>query len=399
METRIMPDDQTTLTQRERVAIVGAGIVGLAHAWSAAERGHEVVVFDRSPRATGASIRNFGMVWVIGQPDDAQAMARVSRERWLRAGSEGGLWVEPCGSLHLAHHEDEWQVLQEYIEMHRNGPRGASLQLLSRDETLARTPAANPSGLRGSLWSDTECCVDPTSAIRGLPPWLHQRFGIQFHFATPVTHVEPGVLVTSDGQRHSADRIIICSGDDLVTLYPDVLRQQPIRPCKLHMLRTVAQRDGWRIGPHLAGGLTLRHYPNFRNCQSLQQLIDRIAHDSPELDQYGIHVMASQNHLGQVVLGDSHEYGDAIEPFDRAQIDDWILRELQKMITLPSWKIESHWHGVYAKYTQGLVFEQIVAHGVHVCTGLGGNGMTLSFGIAERAWNRWQTDSSAGSNA
>jgi glycine/D-amino acid oxidase-like deaminating enzyme len=131
----------------------------------------------------------------------------------------------------------------------------------------------------------------------------------------------------------------------------------------------------------------------------LQQLIDRIANDSPELDQYGIHVMASQNHLGQVVLGDSHEYGDAIEPFDRAQIDGWILRELQKMITLPSWEIESRWHGVYAKYTQGLVFEQLVAPGVHVCTGLGGNGMTLSFGIAERAWDRWHQDSSAGSNA
>ena len=155
-------------------------------------------------------------------------------------------------------------------------------------------------------------------------------------------------------------------------------------------MRTIPQPDSWRIGPHLAGGLTLRHYPNFNGCPTLKSLQRRIAHQSPELDELGIHVMASQNHLGQVVLGDSHQYGDQVEPFDTCNIDQYILRELRKIIQLPTWDLQAHWHGIYAKYTGGLVFEQLVTPGVRVFTGLGGNGMTLSFGLAEDAWERWE---------
>ena len=49
------------------VAIVGAGIVGLAHALAAVRLGKRVIVIDRDARANGASIRNFGFVTVTGQ--------------------------------------------------------------------------------------------------------------------------------------------------------------------------------------------------------------------------------------------------------------------------------------------------------------------------------------------
>lgn len=377
----------------KRVGIVGAGIAGLAHAWSAAQRGHQVTVFERAPKASGASIRNFGMIWVIGQPDHLHSIAMNSRDRWLQAAEQAGFWIATCGSLHLAHHDDEWQVLSEYLSEHRDTPRAEHLRLLNRSETLGRTPGANPDGLRGSLWSDTECCVDPTSAVRSIPAWLHRQYQVEFHFSTAVTQVETGWVRTGDNKQHRFDQIVICSGDDLATLFPEVYQGIPIRPCKLHMMRTVEQPQGWRIGPHLAGGLTLRHYPNFRGCPTLRALQQRIAQESEHLDRLGIHVMASQNHLGQVVLGDSHQYGDEVEPFDTSDIDQYILRELVKIIHLPTWDLQARWHGIYAKYTGGLVFEQTVAPGVTVFTGLGGNGMTLSFGLAEDAWSRWETAS------
>jgi glycine/D-amino acid oxidase-like deaminating enzyme len=40
----------------------------MAHAYYPAMRGSRVVVFERNRQAAGASIRKFGMVWLISQP-------------------------------------------------------------------------------------------------------------------------------------------------------------------------------------------------------------------------------------------------------------------------------------------------------------------------------------------
>ena len=54
-------------TRDADVLIVGAGIIGLAHAYIAAKAGKKVLVLERSLGASGASIANFGMLWPIGQ--------------------------------------------------------------------------------------------------------------------------------------------------------------------------------------------------------------------------------------------------------------------------------------------------------------------------------------------
>jgi glycine/D-amino acid oxidase-like deaminating enzyme len=152
------------------------------------------------------------------------------------------------------------------------------------------------------------------------------------------------------------------------------------------MMRAELAGASARLGPMLAAGLTLRHYKAFEGCPTLASLRARVARETPELDRYGIHVMASQNGRGEVVIGDSHEYDRAIEPFDKAEIDALILDYLRTFLDADV-RVTSRWHGTYAKHPAQPYLCAFPAPGVTAVTATGGAGMTLSFGLAEQVVN------------
>jgi FAD dependent oxidoreductase TIGR03364 len=367
------------MAERFDDAVVGAGILGLAHAYHLARRGRRVAVFERSPRAQGASVRNFGMLWPIGQPaGPRRRLALRSRELWLEVLRAAGLWHDPVGSLHLAYHDDEVAVLGEFARAEGDG-----VALLDPARARERSPAVRPDGLKAALWSAAEVCVDPRAVVAGLPDFLARAHGVRFFFGHAVTGYDRPA-VTAGGRTFAASHLYVCSGDDLTTLYPETYQALGLVRCKLQMLRT-PPRPGWRLGPMLAAGLTLRHYTAFADCPSLPALKRRLAEQYPEYERYGIHVMASQNGLGELVLGDSHEYGDAIEPFDKERIDALILDYLRTFLDVPDLTVAARWHGVYAKHPTEAYLVRHPAPEVTVTTGVGGAGMTLAFGVAEVA--------------
>lgn len=364
------------------LAVIGAGIVGMAHAWAAARAGWRVTVFERSDKARGASVRNFGMVWPIGQPQEFFAIARRSHELWRQFVAETGAYARPTGSVHVVAHEDEVAVLEEFV---RAAPEiGYEVGMLTPAQLERDCPGVRPGVARAGMLSRSEINIDPREAMTLLPPYLAEKFGVRFHWNTAVVRLESRRLRTAAGEMHAFDEAVVCSGHDFETLFPEILAASSLKPCKLQMMRTVPQPGGWKLGPMLASGLTLRQYAGFQICPSLAAVKARVAREMPELDRYGIHVMASQDRFGALVLGDSHEYGADIEIFDKTEIDELMLRELRKLFDFPDWTIAERWNGIYAKHFGGVEYRVEALPGVFIASGTSGSGMTMSFGLADR---------------
>lgn len=362
------------------VAVVGGGIVGLAMAYAAAKRGNKVVVFERNPSATGASIRNFGMIWPIGQPEKTVERALKSRAIWLDLASKAGFWAKPWGSVHLAYHEDELNVLEEFVNT--ADPSLYDTALLTPLQVTEKSATANPVGLEGGMWSATEVNIDPREAISKLHQYFSSELSIDFVYNTAITKIEGNEL--SNGIfEWSAERIYVCTGIDFETLYPEVFLESGITKCKLQMMRSISQSNNWALGPNLAAGLTLQHYASFEHCQSLSLLKERFQKEMPQYLKWGIHVLLSQTRFQELTIGDSHEYGLKYDPFDKIEINELILKYLKNFTRIPNLKIAETWNGLYPKLTGKTEYVFKVDDIVTIVNGLGGAGMTLSFGLAE----------------
>ncbi|MDP4263978.1 MAG: TIGR03364 family FAD-dependent oxidoreductase [Bacteroidota bacterium] len=361
--------------------VIGAGIAGLATARALASRGWAVKVIERNDKAIGASVRNFGMIWPIGQPaGELYERAMLSRQIWKEVCDDAHIWYEEAGSLHLAYHPGEWKVLEELNEIYKY--RG--YELLNADETIQRSDAVIKKDLLGSLYSSAELIVDPRIAIAKIPAWLEEKYGVRFIWGRTVTDIcYPAVYIGNDVME--ADEIYVCSGADFETLYPQQFAEAPITKCKLQMMRLAAQPGNWRIGPALCGGLSLAHYESFKAAPSLQELKDRYKQEYATYLDWGIHVMVSQNQAGELTVGDSHEYGLTHEPFDRQFINQLVLDYLGKFAQFKDARVIETWNGIYPKLTNGqpdLVIRP--EQGVTIINGLGGAGMTLGFGLCEQ---------------
>lgn len=364
------------------LAIIGGGIIGLAHATFAAEAGKKVAVFERTPKAYGASIRNFGLVWPVGQPSGPLFDRTMrSREKWLTLAEKTGFWCRKNGSLHLAYHEDEHNVIEEYASEFNS-----EVELLTPDKVGKYSEYAKTDGLISALWSPTEMSVNPKKAIYAITEWLNTFPNVSLFYQEEVQEVSTTRLHTSKGEYH-AEQILICSGHDFQSLFPEVFAESGLIQSKLQMMRSYPIKDK-EFGATLCGGLTLTHYASFAQCSGLEALKERFEEEFPEHRKWGIHVMINQNDEGELVIGDSHEYGMGFDPFNKDEINALILNYLASFLDMEEINIRETWYGIYSKHPEKTEFIADPIEGVRIITGLSGAGMTFSFGLAneQKEW-------------
>jgi FAD dependent oxidoreductase TIGR03364 len=331
---------------KKSAIVVGAGIVGLATARALSLKGYIVTVIERSEKALGASIRNFGMIWPVGQPDGTlYNRALRSKMIWKDIADSIGLWYDETGSSHVAYYEDEWQVLQEVHNIFLDCER--PVQLMNNGIITGKFNGVNPDGLMGGLYSDTEMVIEPREAMTSIPIYLNEYLDVQFIWGKTVTAVESGKVYMNKDEVE-ADIIFICSGADFETLYREEFSSTEITKCKLQMMRFKTSDEDFNIGTSLCGGLSLIHYNSFTAAPSLPKLRERYQQDMAEYLQWGIHVMVAQNSKGELAVGDSHEYGLTFDPFDQAFINNLITNYLQQFALTDNWQLIQTWNGIYS---------------------------------------------------
>jgi FAD dependent oxidoreductase TIGR03364 len=366
--------------------VVGAGIVGLSTARALAQRGYQVTVIEKSQFSIGASVRNFGMIWPVGQPDGKlYDRAKRTKEIWLDYLDSAKIPYNACGSLHLAYSKEEMNVVEEIGNFFSNKKRPVSV--ITAEEVLNKYNGINAEGLMGALRSEDETIIDPREGIRKLPEFLADKYKVKFIWGTVITNVEPNAVYAGK-TKYPADLICVCSGADFETLYPEIFKAQPIIKTKLQMMRFKHKDPNYKIGASVCGGLSLLHYKSFTASPALTKLRMKIESEIPEYLKYGIHVMVSQNTQGELTVGDSHEYALDFDPFDKTEINKMILDYLKQLMHIDEWEMIQSWNGIYPIMTNGAADLFIKANeGVYILNGIGGHGMTMSFGFAEEMIN------------
>lgn len=362
------------------MAIVGSGIAGLSLAWHLNRAGHSVVVLEKNGKAEGASVRNFGMIWVVGQADPSlEALAARSHELWQAAAEQMGFWYRRSGSLHLAYEPIEQQVLEEYLSL-----SGATSErrLISPDEALELCPSIRREGLLGAMHSTTEGAVDPREVVHCAATALSAG-GVDVRFDACVTEIQPGMIRLSDGSTVPAKAIALCPGPDIFDQSPVAARDAGLELCHLQMLRLRPKPGTAPLGIHLCAGLTLGHYRNFSKCPSLPELLEVHRRKWPSQVECGIHVLVSEHGDGAITVGDSHAYGRGGPVYQDEHIDEFILEAMDEFLPPNLYDIDQRWIGRYPTHPSHPYWLQQINDGIWALN-LFGTGMTLSFGVTEQ---------------
>lgn len=357
--------------------MVGAGIVGLAHAVEAQRRGLSVVVVDRDERAVGASVRNFGHACITAQIGRNLALARAARTRWIDVGRAAGVDVAECGAAVVARSAEEMAVLDEFATA-----RPGEVEVLDVARLRRHVPLAGGDDVVGGAFLPLDLRIDQRRAVGALAAWLGARPGVRFLWETSLTGLEPGCARTSRGPIAAA-RTVVCVGHDVDRLFPDIARHAQVERCVLHMLQVAAPSPGARVAPAVLSGTSLLRYDGFSACPSVPALRARVAAERPELLAADVNLMFTQLPDGDLTIGDTHHHTRTIDPFRAEALDDLLLAEAARLlgVDVDRLTVRHRWRGTYATAPDDLLVATPVA-GARVVSVTTGIGMTLAFGLA-----------------
>jgi FAD dependent oxidoreductase TIGR03364 len=364
-----------------RVTIVGGGVLGTAHAFEAVRRGHEVVQLERETEARGATVRNFGLVWISGRANAELAMTLRSRELWERLGATiPGIGFRAAGSLTLLRTPGEVAVAEEVVARADAETRGFAM--LDPDQVRTLNPV-----LRGKYLAGLHCSLDAAVESRQAMPAIRDYMAATgrytFHAGTEVRGVQASTVLDDRGQRHGSDLVLICAGAAHGGLVREIAGDLPVRRVRLQMMQTEPLEEP--LTTAIADADSFRYYPGFAG-----EALDALRRNEPQdtvAEEHRMQLLCVQRLHGGLTIGDTHEYR---EPFAFDVTEGpyaYLVDVVEQFLGRALPPIRQRWAGVYSQSVDPdqLVCRTTPEDGVWVVTGPGGRGMTLGPAIAEQS--------------
>jgi L-2-hydroxyglutarate oxidase LhgO len=277
------------------VAIIGAGVIGLATACEIAQGKREVFVFEKN-RTFGleTSSRNSEVIHAgIYYPEDSlkAKLCVEGKDLLYRLCSEHNIAYKRSGKIIVATDEDEISWLEElYQQGRKNGVD--DLVLISRTQVKRLEPYVEA---RAGLLSPSSGILDSYSLLKFLHGQAREN-GAQFVFGTEVIGIEWAggkyrVRIKDRGgiSAFVAHNVVNCAG-----LYSDHIAQ-------------LAGIDTTEVGYKL-------HYCKgeyFSLDSKYRNLVSRLIYPAPEQAGHGIHFRQGLD--GRVLLGPSAYYVEEID--------------------------------------------------------------------------------------
>jgi FAD dependent oxidoreductase TIGR03364 len=369
----------------QRVVVVGGGVLGMTHALAARKRGHQVVHLERETDPRGATVRNFGLIWISGRAPGAElSLALRARELWEQlANVVPGTGFRPHGSLTLARNNAEGALLREAAGRPDVGERGC------RFLDAAAVRALNPA-LRGAfgcgLYCEKDAIVEPRQVPVAIRDYLLRTASPDGYTWLPcreAVDVAPRAVRDQTGTWHGGDLVILCTGaahTGVAGRYLSRCDRPPVRRVRLQMLQTGP--FGRRLSTSLADGDSLRYYPAY-DLPGRAALVPQ----EPAAAAAGAQLLLAQRLDGSLTIGGTHAYD---EPFDfdlEEAAYDHLRTVAEELLGSPLPATRRRWAGVYSQATgTDIYLRGEVEPGVPLVTGPGGRGMTLAPAIAEQTF-------------